>query len=68
MDKFGDETRWIKSTRSGANGNCVEVALGTDLVGVRDTKDRSGPVLMFTAEQWAEFTRAAKAGEFDRPV
>jgi Domain of unknown function (DUF397) len=56
---------WHKSTRSSGNGNCVEVAIGDDTVAVRDTKDRSGPVLFFTAEQWRAFVAGAKDGEFD---
>ncbi len=30
---------------------------------VRDTKDRSGPVLTFGITTWAAFTSAVKAGE-----
>jgi len=32
---------------------------------VRDSKDRSGPVLTFTAKEWAAFVGGAKDGEFD---
>lgn len=53
-----------------ANGsveiNCVEVATAADgTVGVRDTEDRAGGTLQFTAGQWAAFVAGAKAGEFD---
>lgn len=34
---------WRKSTHSGENGNCVEVAHTLDLV--RDSKNPAGPVL-----------------------
>lgn len=35
--------RWRKSSRSGQEGNCVELA--HTLVGVRDTKNPDGPCL-----------------------
>jgi hypothetical protein len=56
---------WHKSTRSSGNGNCVEVAMLDDAVAVRDTKDRSGPVLVFTPAEWGAFVAGAKDGEFD---
>ncbi|WP_435196901.1 DUF397 domain-containing protein [Streptomyces sioyaensis] len=44
---------WRKSTYSGKDGNCVEVAHVDDsVVGVRDSKDPRGPVLSFSAQAW----------------
>ncbi|WBB99816.1 DUF397 domain-containing protein [Solwaraspora sp. WMMA2080] len=49
--------RWRKSTRSGAGGNCVEVATNLPgVIAVRDSKDATGPVLTFAPAQWATFT------------
>ncbi|MBQ0994382.1 DUF397 domain-containing protein [Micromonospora sp. H61] len=50
---------WRKSTRSGGDGNCVEVAGFAETVGVRDSKDRQGPVLTFTPSVWTAFVQAA---------
>jgi len=47
---------WRKSSYSGANGgDCVEVA-SPEGVAVRDTTDRDGVTLTFTAEAWLQFT------------
>lgn len=56
---------WFKSTRSSGNGNCVEVAFLDEAVAVRDTKDRSGGVLLFAPAEWDKFVAGAKNGEFD---
>jgi hypothetical protein len=48
---------WRTSSRSGNNGGqCVEVADAAPVVLVRDTKNRSGETLAFTAEAWERFT------------
>jgi hypothetical protein len=52
---------WRKSSYSGANGNCVEVACHTlALVSVRDSRDPAGPMLTLTPTQWRAFTTALK--------
>ncbi|MGW3604370.1 DUF397 domain-containing protein [Micromonospora sp. NPDC005161] len=53
---------WRKSTRSNNGGDCVEVADNLPgIVGLRDSKDPSGPMLTFTPVAWATFVRATKA-------
>ncbi|MEV4648670.1 DUF397 domain-containing protein [Saccharopolyspora sp. NPDC049357] len=46
---------WKKSSYSGVEGDCVEVAAAPEIVGVRDSKDRDGDVLVFPQQRWADF-------------
>ena len=49
---------WRKSSYSSANGaDCVETASGGSVILVRDTTNRDGRTLAFTAKAWQEFTR-----------
>jgi hypothetical protein len=58
---------WVKSSRSMANGNCVQVAgLPGDLIHVRDSQNPAGPVLRFEATEWGTFVGGVRKGEFDR--
>ncbi|MFI2711820.1 DUF397 domain-containing protein [Micromonospora sp. NPDC018662] len=50
--------RWRKSSHSGDEGACVEMAPLSATVAVRDSKDPTGPVLVFPPAAWAAFTAA----------
>jgi hypothetical protein len=50
------EQTWRTSSYSGSNGgSCVETASGEGVILVRDTTDRDGGTLGFTAMAWATF-------------
>lgn len=52
-----------KSSRSNANGNCVEIALNGSTARVRDSKNRSNSAV--AAPDWAAFITAIKRGDFE---
>jgi hypothetical protein len=57
---------WIKSSLSYAAGNCVEVAsLPGGEIGVRNSRNSTGPVLRFTSDEWHAFLGGVRNGEFD---
>ncbi len=57
------DMNWRKSSYSGNGGSsCIEVA-SDGAVLVRDTTDRTGPVLRFDADAWRRFAETIK-----RPV
>ncbi|GAA3016445.1 DUF397 domain-containing protein [Streptosporangium longisporum] len=51
---------WRKSSLSGGQQNCVEVAQIGDSVAVRDSKDPDGPRLTFTRSVWLDFVAGLK--------
>jgi hypothetical protein len=58
--------KWFKSSHSGGGKDCVEVAhLDEGAVGVRDSKNPTGPALVFSPSEWSAFIAGAKDGEFD---
>ena len=61
------QPQWRKSSYSGDQGNCVELAdLGDGIVGVRDSKlGDDSPILSFTRAEVAAWLSGAKASEFD---
>ncbi|WP_433622789.1 DUF397 domain-containing protein [Nocardia sp. CA-120079] len=60
---------WFKSSHSSGQTSCVEVAwLDGGSVGVRDSKNPTGPALTFAPGEWDAFTAGVANGEFDRPA
>lgn len=52
---------WRKSSYSDANGGaCTEVAGHNEAILVRDTTNRDGTTLAFTANAWQTFTAGLK--------
>lgn len=59
--------RWFKSSKSTASKECIEVAhLDSGAVGVRDSKNPTGPALIFTPAEWDAFVTSARKGDFGR--
>ncbi|MFF1625627.1 DUF397 domain-containing protein [Streptomyces sp. NPDC058272] len=56
---------WTKSTYSGNQGDCVEVAHGATpaALPVRDSKRPAGPALVFGDTTWGVFVDALKRGD-----
>jgi Domain of unknown function (DUF397) len=52
---------WRRSTHC-EGGDCVEVAFLARQIAVRD---RTGAVLLFTADEWSAFIRDASSGRFE---
>ncbi|MGH3854972.1 MAG: DUF397 domain-containing protein [Pseudonocardiaceae bacterium] len=56
---------WRTSSRSNGERDCVEVAVVPGRVGVRDSKDRSGPALVFGPSAWRAFVGDVQHSGFD---
>lgn len=57
--------RWKKSTYSGSNGDCVEVAVTTGEVAVRDSKAPRDGRLRVSRERWGSFLGAVTSGRYE---
>jgi hypothetical protein len=47
---------WRKASYSNGSGQCVETASAAGTIAVRDTANKDGGTLSFSAEAWAAFT------------
>ena len=57
---------WRKSSISNSQGACVELAkVGTDEFAVRNSRNPSGPALIYTRAEIAALIEGVKLGEFD---
>jgi hypothetical protein len=57
---------WRKSSYSNSSSNCVEVGQDGSRIAVRDTRNRRGPALAFSQQDWREFTRRIRSGQAGR--
>ncbi len=63
-----DALNWRKASYSASNGGCVEVAGHGSRVLVRDTRDRTGPVLRFSSAAWRVFADRVRRSLAAGPV
>jgi hypothetical protein len=62
---YGSVATWRKSRHSMTNGNCVEIAVGSDSIFVRDSVSRIEATVCYSSRAWRAFLADAKAGKYD---
>lgn len=69
MAHFTDEDFQVPNVQAKCDPNgmlvCVSVALGDEIVAVRDTKDKDKNTLNFSHQEWRADVQAVKLGQFD---
>ncbi|NGO73348.1 DUF397 domain-containing protein [Streptomyces sp. SB3404] len=53
---------WLKSSHSGGNDNCVEVAVDGHVVALRDSKDTARPYAKVSRAAWRHFLFSVAGG------
>lgn len=60
--EVAEESAWFKSSYSNDTGGaCVEIAKCANHVGIRDSKDRTGPALVVPTAAWSSFVDLARS-------
>jgi Domain of unknown function (DUF397) len=60
------ESAWTKASVSVGTGSCLEARIvGNGAVALRDSKNRSGPVLLIPGPDWTAFLESVKAGDLE---
>ncbi|WP_411145883.1 DUF397 domain-containing protein [Streptomyces sp. x-80] len=59
-----NDRTWFKSSYSEGSGNaCVEVAITSPVVSIRDSKDKARPALVVPASAWTSFVGLILSGD-----
>ncbi|TVL93740.1 DUF397 domain-containing protein [Streptomyces sp. SAJ15] len=60
--------KWFKSSDSGQQGGaCVEISPRPTEIAIRDSKDKTGPILVVPAPAWAAFVRGLRDDSLGLP-
>lgn len=49
------DLNWFKSSYSGSEGECIEIALTPHTIHIRDSKTPTGPTFQVTPTTWTTF-------------
>ncbi|GAO08709.1 protein of unknown function [Streptomyces sp. 2112.2] len=64
--ELAPESAWYKSSySSGDTGNCIEIVNLSSQIGIRDSKDTSGPALVVSTAAWSSFVDLVRSGDVD---